>query len=124
MPKKQTTAAKKARVAQSAHGGKHTTHLLNVQTCGKDLDPWGVYPGIYARPLHDDTEPCSGDRNFDIEAWKTRQAAEDAEAEARWAAMSPEQRTDAENRAREDEQDDGRTGADDIEDTRSWKWED
>lgn len=124
MPKKQTTASKKARAAQRTNGGKHTANLRAAQVCGRDLDPWAEYEGTCARPVHDHTEPCSPDTDFDAETWKARQAAEDAAAEARWAAMTPEQQAAAEQRAREDEYDDGRTAADDHEDTRSYKWED
>ncbi|MDX3232911.1 hypothetical protein [Streptomyces sp. ME19-01-6] len=124
MPKKQPTASKKARAAQRASGGKHTTLLLDAQTCGKQLDPWDGFPETCTRPAHDDTEPCSLNPNFDVDAWKTKEAAEHTAAQARWSALTPEQRAEEERRIFEDEHDDGRTATDDYEDARSWKWED
>lgn len=123
MPKNQNTAAKKARAIQRTSGGKYTV-LLAEQTCGKGLDPFGVYEGTCARPAHHETEPCSDRRDFDAEAWKKRATAEREAAEARWNALTPDQRAEQEWRVFEDEYDDGRTVSDDWEDARSYKWED
>jgi hypothetical protein len=113
VPKKQTTAAKKARAAQGAAGGKYTAHLT-AQTCGERLDPFLVYPGTCARAPHDPQEPCSADRDFDIDAWKHRKAAEWAAEEARRAALTPEERAEEDERAREWEYDEMRAAADDF----------
>jgi hypothetical protein len=124
VPKNQTTAAKKARAVQRAAGGKHTTLLRAAQTCGKDLDPFGVYPGTCAREPHSAWEPCSLDRDFDVQEWKQKAAAEQAAAETRWAALSTEERAEQERLAFEEAHDDGRTATDEWEDARSYKWED
>jgi hypothetical protein len=114
VPKKQSTAAKKARAVQREDGGKHTT-LLAAQTCGERLDPFLVYPGTCARAPHDPREPHSEDRDFDIEAWKTRVVAEWAAEEARLAALTPEERAEEDERAREWEYEEMRAaGADDF----------
>lgn len=42
MPKKQPTAAKKARSIQRASGEKYT-NVLAGQVCGETLDPWGEH---------------------------------------------------------------------------------
>lgn len=123
VPKNQPTAAKKARAVQRAAGGKHTA-LLAAQTCGKELDPFGVYEGSCARAPHSPLEPCSRNRDFDVERWKEQAAAEQATAEARWAALSPQERAEEERLAFEEAYDDGRTSADELEDARAWKWED
>lgn len=112
VPKKQTTAAKKARTVQRQAGGKHTA-LLAAQTCGKGLDPFGVYPGTCARAPHPDTEPCSKRRDFDVTAWKARVADEWAAEETRRAALTPEERAEEDEQAREWECDDMRAAADD-----------
>jgi len=106
VPKNQSTAAKKARAVQRAAGGKHTA-LLSAQTCGRRLDPWGVYPGTCARAPHPAQEPCSPDRGFDAVAWREKAAAEWDAAQARWDALTPEERAEAEQLAREEEYDDG-----------------
>lgn len=123
MPKKQTTVAKKARAVQRAQGGKHTM-LLAGQTCGKALDPFGVYEGTCARAPHPAPEPCSPNRAFDAEAWKTQAAIEQDAAATRWAQLSDEERAEQERLAFEDAYDDGRTGTDELADARAWKWED
>jgi hypothetical protein len=123
VPKKQSTAAKKARTVQRTAGGKHTA-LLAGQICGRTLDPFGVYPETCARAPHPQTEPCSPDRDFDVRAWQERADAEQAAAQARWDALSSEERAEAERLAFEEAYDDGRTGADEWEDARAWKWED
>lgn len=123
MPKKQSTAAKKARAVQRAGGGKYTV-LLAGQVCGETLDPFGVLPETCARPPHSTWEPHSLDRDFDVEAWKRLASMEEAEEMARWAALTPEQRAEEEYRALEEEYDDGRTASDDWEDARAYKWED
>ena len=112
MPKKQSTSAKKARAVQREAGGKHTA-LLAVQTCGKRLDPWGVYPETCARAPHPEQEPCSLDRGFDAVAWREKTAAEWEKAaadwpaeQARWEALTPDERAEAEQLAREEEHDD------------------
>lgn len=123
VPKKQSTAAKKARATQKAGGGKYI-EVLAGQTCGDPLDPFGVLPGVCARPPHSTWEPHSQNRDFDVEAWTRRMTAEQAAAEDRWAALTEEERAEAERRAFEEAYDDGRTGADELEDARAWKWED
>lgn len=123
MPKKQSTAAKKARAIQREVGGKHTA-LLAAQACGKPLDPFESYEDACARPPHPVDEPCSPDRHFDGAAWRKRVAEEHAAAQARWSALSDEERAEQERLAFEDEYDDGRTATDEWEDARSYKWED
>ncbi|MFJ2202467.1 hypothetical protein [Streptomyces violaceusniger] len=123
MPKNQPTAAKKARAVQRAHGGKHTA-LLAEQTCGQSLDPFGEYSDTCARAPHPDSEPHSGDRHFDLTAWKERATTEEAAAQARWDALTHDERAESERRQFEEDYDDGRTTSDDWEDTRSSKWED
>ncbi|MYW49613.1 hypothetical protein [Streptomyces sp. SID161] len=98
MPKKQSTAAKKARSVQDSTGGKYTA-LLAAQVCGEDLDPFGVYPGTCVREPHPDTEPCSPTRDFDLAGWKERESVRAAEARARWEAMTPQEREEAEGTA-------------------------
>jgi hypothetical protein len=100
VPKKQTTAAKKARTAQRASGGKYTT-LLAGQTCGQPIHPIDDL-GTCARPPHPADEPCSLKRDWDPTAWKAKEAARAAQATARWEAMSPAQREEAQELARED----------------------
>lgn len=112
VPKKQSTAAKKARAVQRAAGGKHTALLAEQAACGERLDPFLVYPGTCARPPHPHQEPCSEDRDFDIAAWKQRVAAEWAAEEARRAALTPEERAEEDARAREWEYDEMRAAAD------------
>jgi hypothetical protein len=112
VPKKQTTAAKKARAVQRQAGGKHTT-LLAAQVCGEQLDPFLVLPETCTRPPHPRHEPCSPNRDFDIEAWKKRVAADWATEEARRAALTPEERAEEDERAREWEYDEMRAAADD-----------
>lgn len=115
MPKKQTTAGKKARATQHATGAKYTDALRGTATCGQQMDPWGatcrqqmdpwgVLQETCARPPHTDGL-CSPDRDFDAAAWQARTAAEDAAAQARWDAMTPEQREAAETAAREQDYD-------------------
>jgi len=114
VPKKQSTAAKKARAVQRQAGGKHTT-ILAEQTavCGERLDPFLVYPGTCARRPHPNNEPCSADRDFDIDAYKQREAEAWAAEEARRAALTPEERAEEDERAREWEYDEMRAAADD-----------
>lgn len=88
MPKKQTTAAKKARVLQRQVGGKHTA-LLADQTCGQQIDPWGIEPGTCARAPHSSREPHSDDRDFDAAAWMAEAAAEQAAADTIMAESHP-----------------------------------
>lgn len=99
MPKKQTTAAKKARATQNSSGGKYTA-LLAGQTCGQPVHPIDDL-GTCARPPHPADEPCSLKRDWDPTEWKQREEVRAAEARARWAAMTPEERQDAEDRHRE-----------------------
>jgi hypothetical protein len=110
VPKKQSTAAKKARAAQQAGGGKYTAVLAapsGLAMCGQRLDPFLVFPETCARPPHPHDEPCSTDRDFDAAAWRQRVAAGWAAEEARRAALTPEEQ------AREWEQDEARAAADD-----------
>lgn len=107
VPKKQSTAAKKARAAQDTAGGKYTALLAEqAPVCGQQLDPFGVYPETCARPPHPHHEPCSQNRDFDIAAYQERVAAECAAEEARRAALTPEQRAqeDAEARWQEEQE--------------------
>jgi hypothetical protein len=113
VPKKQSTAAKKARAVQRAAGGKHTTILAEQTVCGERLDPFLVYPGTCARRPHPNSEPCSADRDFDIAAYRQREAEAWAAEEARRAALSPEERAEEDERAREWEYDEMRSAADD-----------
>jgi hypothetical protein len=113
VPKKQSTAAKKARAVQRQAGGKHTTLLAAQNICGERLDPFLVYPGTCERAPHDPQEPCSADRDFDIEAWKARVAAEWAAEVVRRDALTPEERAEEDERAREWEDDEMRAAADD-----------
>lgn len=117
MPKNQPTAAKKARKVQRQAGGKHTTILAEQAVCGEQLDPFGVLPETCARPPHPTQEPCSEDRGFDAEAWKARVKAEWDAEEARRAALTPEERAEEEERAREWEYDEMSAAADDGFDT-------
>ncbi|MEU7338737.1 hypothetical protein [Streptomyces sp. NPDC007074] len=110
VPKNQTTAAKKARAVQREAGGKHTA-LLASQVCGEDLDPWGEYPGTCARTPHSPWEPHSADRDFDIKAWRRKADAEQAAEDARRAALTPEERAEEDERAREWEYDEMRADA-------------
>jgi hypothetical protein len=113
VPKKQTTAAKKARAVQRQAGGKHTALLAEQAVCGERLDPFLVYPGTCTRPPHPQQEPCSEDRDFDVTAWKQREAEAWAAEEARRAALTPEERAEEDERAREWEYDEMRAAADD-----------
>jgi hypothetical protein len=113
VPKKQSTAAKKARAAQRETGGKHTALLAEQAVCGERLDPFLVYPGTCARAPHPQQEPCSEDRDFDVTAWKQREAEAWAAEEARRAALTPEERAEEDERAREWEYDEMRAAADD-----------
>lgn len=113
MPKKQTTAAKKARAIQRQAGGKHTTLLAEQTVCGERLDPFLVYPETCARALHPHDEPHSKDRDFDAKAWRQRVADTWAAEEARRAALTPEERAEEDERAREWEYDEMRAAADD-----------
>ncbi|MFE9491422.1 hypothetical protein ACFYNF_34130 [Streptomyces sp. NPDC006641] len=123
MPKKQNTASKKARALQRTAGGKHTTHLRATQVCGKQLDPFGVFPETCVRvPKH--PAPCTDEPGFEQAAYDKQVAAEQAASEARWNALTPEERADEERRQFEAEHDDGRTASDDYEDARAYKWED
>jgi hypothetical protein len=112
VPKKQSTAAKKARAVQRAAGGKHTV-LLAGQTCGEQLDPFGVYAQTCARAPHPHDEPHSEDRNFDATAWRQRVAAAWAAEDARRAALTPQERAEEDQRAREWEYEEMRAAADD-----------
>lgn len=115
MPKKQTTAAKKARAVQRDKGGKHTALLAAEQAvCGEQLDPFGVLPETCARPPHPHHEPCSQDRDFDIDAYNARVKAEWDAEEARRAALTPQERAEEDERAREWEYDEMRAAADDF----------
>lgn len=113
VPKKQSTAAKKARAAQDTAGGKYTALLAEQAVCGERLDPFLVLPETCARPPHSQQEPCSSDRDFDVEAWKRRVAEEWAAEEARRAALTPEERAEEDERAREWEYDEMRAAVDD-----------
>lgn len=123
MPKKQSTAAKKARAVQRESGGKHTV-LLAEQTCGRSLDPWSESTRGCARPPHPHTELCSENRDFDVAGWQERVGAEWAAEEARRAALTDDERAEEARLALEDEYDDGYTATDAWEDARSYKWED
>ncbi|MDX2800181.1 hypothetical protein [Streptomyces scabiei] len=116
VPKKQSTAAKKARAAQAADGGKYTAALAGQSeqaVCGERLDPFLVLPETCARPPHPQDEPCSLDRDFDAVAWKGRVTAEWEAETARLAALTPEQRAEEAERAREWEYEEMRAAADD-----------
>lgn len=123
MPKKQSTAAKKARTAQTSTGGKYTV-LLAEQTCGKSLDPFSDSSRGCARAPHPDTQPCSENRDFDASGWQERVNSEWAAEEARRAALTDDERAEEARLAFEDEYDDGYTATDAWEDARSYKWED
>lgn len=110
VPKKQTTAAKKARAVQREAGGKHTA-LLAAQVCGEQLDPFLVFPETCARAPHPHDEPHSEDRNFDAKAWRQRVADMWAAEEARRAALTPQERAEDDERAREWEDDEMRAAA-------------
>jgi hypothetical protein len=114
VPKKQSTAAKKARAVQKAAGGKHTALLAEQAVCGNQLDPFGVFPETCVRAPHPQQEPCSTNRDFDIEAWKQRVAAEWAAEETRRAALTPQERAEEDERAREWEYEEMRAAADDF----------
>ena len=122
MPKKQSTAAKKARAVQRETGGKHTV-LLAEQTCGKSLDPFSVSTRGCARPPHPDTQPCSENRDFDAVAWQQRMDAEWAAEEARRASLTDDERAEEARLAFEEDYDDGYTATQVWEDARSYKWE-
>lgn len=122
VPKKQSTAAKKARAVQRAEGGKHTV-LLAAQTCGKSLDPWSDSDRGCARPPHSGLEPCSANRDFDAAGWQERVDAEWSAEEARRAALTDDERAEEARLAFEEEHDDGYTATDAWEDARSYKWE-
>ncbi|MFJ1827378.1 hypothetical protein [Streptomyces sp. NPDC088178] len=123
MPKQQNTASKKARALQRTVGGKHTTHLRTAKICGKQLDPYGVFPETCVREPHT-SGPCTDEPGFDQAAYDEQVAAEQAAAGARWNALTPEERADEERRQFEEEHDDGRTATDDYEDVRAYKWDD
>jgi hypothetical protein len=115
VPKKQSTAAKKARAVQRAAGGKHTALLAAQAVCGEQLDPFLVLPDTCARAPHPDHEPHSKDRDFDVQAWQQRVQAEWDAEEARRAALTPEERAEEDERAREWEYDEMRAaGSDDF----------
>ncbi|WP_399559567.1 hypothetical protein OIA45_49000 (plasmid) [Streptomyces chartreusis] len=124
VPKKQSTAAKKARAVQRAAGGKHTALLAEQAVCGEQLDPFGILPETCARAPHPDDEPCSKNRDFDAAGWRERVKAEWAAEEARRAALTDDQRAEEARLAFEEEYDDGYTATDAWEDARSYKWED
>ena len=113
MPKKQTTAAKKARAVQRQAGGKHTALLAEQTVCGERLDPFLVLPDTCARPPHPQSEPCSKDRDFDAAAWQRRVQAEWSAEEIRRAALTPNERAEEDERAREWEYAEMRAAADD-----------
>lgn len=113
MPKKQPTAAKKARALQRQAGGKHTALLARQAVCGEQLDPFGVLPETCARAPHPHDEPHSENRDFDAAAWRQRVADAWAAEEARRAALTPEQRAEEDEQAREWEYDEMRAAADD-----------
>jgi len=113
VPKKQNTAAKKARAIQRDRGGKHTD-LLAQQVCGERLDPFLVFPETCARAPHPHDEPHSLERDFDVKAWRQREADQRAAEEARRAALTPAERAEEEDRAREWEYDEMRAAADDF----------
>lgn len=113
VPKKQTTAAKKARAVQREAGGKHTALLAAQTVCGERLDPFLVYPQTCARAPHAHDEPHSEDRGFDAKAWRQREADRWAAEDARRAALTPEERAEEDERAREWEYDEMRAAADD-----------
>jgi hypothetical protein len=112
VPKNQPTAAKKARAVQREAGGKHTT-LLAAQVCGERLDPFLVFPETCARAPHPHDEPHSENRDFDAKAWRQRVADTWAAEEARRAALTPEERAEEDERAREWEYEEMRAAADD-----------
>lgn len=112
VPKKQSTAAKKARAAQQDAGGKYTTLLAGQTVCGEQLDPFGVFPETCARPPHPHNEPCSKDRDFDIEAYRQREAERWAAEEARRAALTPEERDEEDQRAQDEYDAEGQAYAD------------
>lgn len=112
VPKRQSTAAKRARaVQQRTYGGKHTALLAEQTVCGEQMDPFLVFPETCARPPHAPGEPHSEDRDFDIEAWRERMAAEQAAEEARRAALTPEERAKEDEQTREWEYDEMRAAA-------------
>ncbi|MFD1309076.1 hypothetical protein [Streptomyces kaempferi] len=111
MPKNQTTAAKKARAIQREAGGKHTALLAEQNVCGERLDPFLVFPETCNRPPHPHEEPHSEDRGFDGKAWRQREADRWAAEEARRAALTPEERAEEDERAREWEYDEMRANA-------------
>lgn len=112
MPKKQSTAAKKARAVQRESGGKHTV-LLAEQACAERLDPFLVFPETCARAPHPHDEPHSENREFDAAAWRQAEAVRWAAEEARRAALTPEERAEENEQAREWEDDEMRAAADD-----------
>lgn len=91
------------------------------------LGPWVIPEGIcgeWTHPLNPDDYPrcphprghdfpCNDDPAFDVDAWRKRTAAEWAAEEARRAALSPEERAEEDERAREWEYDEMRAAADD-----------
>lgn len=90
--------------------------LLASTTVG----PWIIPEGTcgYTHLIdHDDYRPCPHPDNhdhpchigpdFDIKAWQAKRDADYAAAEARWAALTPEQRAEHERLAWEDAYDDG-----------------
>lgn len=112
MPKNQPTAAKKARAIQRQAGGKHTALLAEQTVCGERLDPFLVYPETCARAPHPHDEPHSQDRDFDAKAWRQRQADAWAAENARRAALTPQERAEEDERAREWEDDEMRAAGD------------
>lgn len=114
VPKKQSTAAKRARAVQRQAGGKHTVLLAQQSVCGELLDPFLILPETCARPPHPHDEPHSKNRDFDARAWRQRVADAWAAEEARRAALTPQERAEEDERAREWEYDEMRAAADDF----------
>ncbi|MFD7995546.1 hypothetical protein [Streptomyces mexicanus] len=100
MPKKQSTAAKKARAVQRTSGSKYT-EALSGQVCGWSVHPLDESLGVCARPPHSPWEPCSTDRDFDPTAFYEAESQRMAEAKTRWAAMTPQERAEAEAKFQE-----------------------
>ncbi|MEU6602412.1 hypothetical protein [Streptomyces flaveolus] len=85
MPKKQSTAVKKARTTQRASGGKYT-EVLDVQTCGETLNPFGELPETCARTPHSTWEDSSEDgysrRDAKWSSWSARPAPSSSDSVA------------------------------------------
>jgi len=91
------------------------------------LGPWVIPDGICGGLTHfldpDDylpcphprghNFPCNDDPAFDADAWRAREAAERAAEDARRAALTPEERAEEDERAREWEYDEMRAAAGD-----------